>query len=82
MRVDDRAGAFWRWWTAGTTSMVGSAVGAVAGLLGARATLFVFAATLVCAPLVLLLSPVRHLRDLTDHDDPRPVAPPVTAGRR
>ncbi|MER7892670.1 hypothetical protein ABTX15_22900 [Micromonospora sp. NPDC094482] len=25
-----RAGVFWRWWTAGTTSQVGSAVGAVA----------------------------------------------------
>ncbi|MET7964543.1 hypothetical protein ABZ356_20175 [Micromonospora zamorensis] len=30
MHVDERAGVFWRWWTAGTTSMVGSAVGAVA----------------------------------------------------
>lgn len=27
MHVDERAGVFWRWWTAGTTSMVGSAVG-------------------------------------------------------
>jgi hypothetical protein len=27
MRVDERAGAFWGWWTAGTTGMVGSAVG-------------------------------------------------------
>ncbi|GAB3934612.1 hypothetical protein GCM10027614_07940 [Micromonospora vulcania] len=30
MNVGERAGVFWRWWTAGTTSMVGSAVGAVA----------------------------------------------------
>lgn len=30
MHVDERAGVFWRRWTAGTTSMVGSAVGAVA----------------------------------------------------
>ncbi|TQJ22555.1 hypothetical protein FBZ33_2811 [Micromonospora sp. A202] len=30
MHVDERAGVFWRWWTAGTTTMVGgrrSAVG-------------------------------------------------------
>ncbi|MET8255816.1 MFS transporter, partial [Micromonospora sp. NPDC005197] len=30
MHVDERARVFWRWWTAGTTSLVGSAVGAVA----------------------------------------------------
>lgn len=30
MGVGAGAGTFWRWWTAGTTSLVGSAVGAVA----------------------------------------------------
>jgi len=30
MELTDRAGSFWRWWTAGTTSSLGSAVGAVA----------------------------------------------------
>ncbi|MFD0788019.1 MFS transporter, partial [Micromonospora azadirachtae] len=30
MDVADGAGVFWRWWTAFTTSAVGSAVGAVA----------------------------------------------------
>lgn len=95
---------FWRWWAAGTTSGLGSAIGGVAlpltalavldaspferglitaagylawiaiglpagvlaGMVGARAALFVFAAVAVCAPIVWLLSPVRGLRDLAE----------------
>ncbi|MFU8852333.1 hypothetical protein ACNAW0_15295 [Micromonospora sp. SL1-18] len=50
----------------------GLIAGALAGLAGARATLFVFAAATVLAPLALILSPVRGLRDLADLrvDDP------------
>ncbi|MGW2627590.1 MFS transporter [Micromonospora taraxaci] len=70
----------------GAIPVGGLVAGALAGPLGARATLFVFAATLVCAPLVLLLSPVRHLRDLTDHDQgdepSRPASSTVGAGGR
>ncbi|MGK5440571.1 MFS transporter [Micromonospora sp. URMC 105] len=50
----------------GAIPVGGVVAGALAGLVGARATLFVFAAATVCAPLALLLSPVRRLRDFTD----------------
>ncbi|MEU8261888.1 MFS transporter [Micromonospora sp. NPDC048999] len=64
----------------GAIPVGGLVAGALAGLAGARATLLVFAAAAVLAPLALLLSPVRGLRNLTDLrvDDPagpRPVAP-------
>ncbi|MET8254937.1 MFS transporter, partial [Micromonospora sp. NPDC005197] len=67
----------------GAIPVGGLVAGGLAGPLGARATLFVFAATLICAPLVLLLSPVRRLRDLTDHDRDRDQGrrPAVTIGR-
>ena len=51
----------------GAIPVGGLIAGALAGPLGARTTLLIFAAAAVCAPLVLLLSPVRPLRDLTDH---------------
>ncbi|WP_330467320.1 MFS transporter [Micromonospora zamorensis] len=63
----------------GAIPVGGLVAGALAGPLGARATLFVFAATLVCAPLVLLLSPVRRLRDLTDHDQGDEPSRPATS---
>lgn len=67
----------------GAIPVGGLVAGALAGPIGARATLLLFAASLVCAPLALLLSPVRRLRDLTDHDrddEAAPVPQPV-AGR-
>ncbi|MFG3702457.1 MFS transporter [Micromonospora sp. NPDC047620] len=67
----------------GAIPVGGLLAGALAGVAGTRATLLVFAFTAVCAPLALLLSPVRRLRDLTDHDraagDRR--ASPVPAAR-
>ncbi|SCG49843.1 Fucose permease [Micromonospora echinaurantiaca] len=67
----------------GAIPVGGLVAGALAVGLGARATLLIFAGAVVGAPLVLLLSPVRRLRDLTDHDrdtDDQP-AVPVPAGR-
>jgi MFS family permease len=67
----------------GAIPVGGLLAGALAGVAGTRATLLVFACAAVCAPLALLLSPVRRLRDLTDHDreaGDRP-AEPVKAGR-
>jgi MFS family permease len=49
----------------------GLIAGALAGVLGGRTTLLVFAGVTVCAPLALLLSPIRHLHDLTDHQPDR-----------
>ncbi|MFC0506051.1 MFS transporter [Micromonospora costi] len=68
----------------GAIPVGGLVAGALAGLLGARVTLLVFAAAVVCAPLALLLSPVRRLRDLTDHDraaGAEPERDPVPAAR-
>ncbi|MFI7645134.1 MFS transporter [Micromonospora sp. NPDC049460] len=67
----------------GAIPVGGLLAGALAGVAGTRATLLVFAFAAACAPLALLLSPVRRLRDLTDHDraaDDRR-ASPVPAGR-
>lgn len=50
----------------GAIPVGGLLAGALAGLAGARVTLLCFAAATVLAPLALLLSPVRRLRDLTD----------------
>ncbi|MEU5789853.1 MFS transporter [Micromonospora purpureochromogenes] len=50
----------------GAIPVGGLVAGALAGVVGARGTLFVFAAATVCAPLALLRSPVRRLRDFTD----------------
>ncbi|MEV0726734.1 MFS transporter [Micromonospora purpureochromogenes] len=50
----------------GAIPVGGLVAGALAGVVGARGTLLVFAAAAVCAPLALLRSPVRRLRDFTD----------------
>ena len=55
----------------GAIPIGGLVAGALAGPLGARATLLIFAAAAVCAPLALLFSPVRHHRDLIDTTAPR-----------
>ncbi|GGK82461.1 MFS transporter [Mangrovihabitans endophyticus] len=48
----------------GAIPIGGVVAGALAGAVGARTTLFLFAAVSVCAPVAWLLSPVRGLRDL------------------
>jgi MFS family permease len=50
----------------GAIPVGGLVAGVLAGMFGARATLFAFAAAAVCAPVVWLLSPVRGLRDLAE----------------
>ncbi|MGC5020182.1 MFS transporter [Micromonospora sp. DT47] len=62
----------------GAIPVGGVVAGALAGVAGTRGTLFLFAVATLLAPLALLLSPVRGLRDLTDLrvDEPaRPVEP-------
>jgi MFS family permease len=62
----------------GAIPVGGLVAGTLAGVVGARTTLFLFAWAAALAPLTLLLSPVRRLRDLTDlrvDEPPRPVAP-------
>jgi MFS family permease len=54
----------------GAIPIGGVVAGALAGPLGARATLLIFAGVSVCAPAALLLSPIRRLRDLADADPP------------
>jgi MFS family permease len=58
----------------GAIPVGGLVAGALAGGIGARATLLIFGAVSVCAPLAWLLSPVRGLRDL-----PMPPAAPAEA---
>ncbi|NJC72302.1 MFS transporter [Planosporangium thailandense] len=53
----------------------GLTAGALAGALGSRTTLVVFAVVTVCAPLALVGSPIRHLRDLTDFPADRSSSP-------
>ncbi|MEV4508438.1 MFS transporter [Dactylosporangium sp. NPDC049525] len=50
----------------GAIPVGGLVAGALAGALGGRVTLWLFAVAVCAAPTVLVLSPVRHLRDLTD----------------
>jgi MFS family permease len=64
----------------GAIPVGGLLAGAAAGPLSARTTLFIFGALVALAPLALLRSPIRHLRDLTDHD--APVPPALQAARR
>jgi MFS family permease len=52
----------------GAIPIGGLVAGAVAGVFSGRITLLLFVAAAVCMPLVLLASPVRHLRDLTDYE--------------
>ncbi|MCW3844159.1 MFS transporter [Micromonospora yasonensis] len=63
----------------GAIPVGGLAAGALAGAAGARVTLFAFAAATVLAPLALLLSPVRRLRDLADLVDDPDERPAVAA---
>ncbi|MFI5835582.1 MFS transporter [Micromonospora sp. NPDC051300] len=64
----------------GAIPVGGLLAGALAGPAGGRATLFCFAAATALAPLTLLLSPIRRLRDLTDLRVDAPPAPePVAA---
>jgi MFS family permease len=51
----------------GAIPLGGLAAGALATWLGARDALFVLAALTLLSPLILVASPVRHLRDLPDH---------------
>jgi MFS family permease len=52
----------------GAIPVGGLLAGALAGPLGARVTLLILAGATVYAPMVLLLSPVRRVRDLSDLD--------------
>jgi predicted MFS family arabinose efflux permease len=51
----------------GAIPLGGLAAGALATWLGARDALFVLATLTLLSPLILIASPVRHLRDLPDH---------------
>lgn len=51
----------------GAIPIGGLLAGGIAGALGGRATLLLFAVVAAGVPLILLLSRVRRLRDLTDH---------------
>ncbi|GAB3850664.1 MFS transporter [Dactylosporangium cerinum] len=55
----------------GAIPVGGLVAGALAGPLGGRVTLWLFAAAVLAAPLALVLSPVRHLRELTDFQPER-----------
>ncbi|MFI6291373.1 MFS transporter [Nonomuraea sp. NPDC050790] len=54
----------------GAIPVGGLVAGSIAGVLGARVTLLLFAVVAAGVPLVLLFSRVRRLRDLTDHRHP------------
>ncbi|MEV4356718.1 MFS transporter [Nonomuraea sp. NPDC049625] len=51
----------------GAIPIGGLIAGAVAGVLSGRVTLMIFVVAAACMPLVLLASPIRHLRNLTDY---------------
>ncbi|MFI6390702.1 MFS transporter [Nonomuraea sp. NPDC050540] len=51
----------------GAIPIGGLLAGGVAGVLGGRATLLLFAVVAAAVPLILLFSRVRRLRDLSDH---------------
>ncbi|MEE6259083.1 MFS transporter [Plantactinospora sonchi] len=54
----------------GAIPIGGLLAGILASVLSGRTTLLIFVGAAVCIPLVLLASPVRRLRDLTDHHEP------------
>jgi MFS family permease len=54
----------------GAIPIGGLIAGAIAGVLSARITLLIFVGAAACMPLVLLASPIRHLRDLADYRHP------------
>lgn len=51
----------------GAIPIGGLIAGVIAGVLSGRVTLMIFVVAAICIPLVLLASPIRHLRDLTDY---------------
>ncbi|WP_433428431.1 MFS transporter [Nonomuraea sp. CA-141351] len=51
----------------GAIPIGGLIAGVIAGVLSGRVTLMIFVVAAACMPLVLLASPIRHLRNLTDH---------------
>jgi hypothetical protein len=53
----------------GAIPVGGFFAGLLAGAVGSRTALFVFAGVSLGAPLVLFGSPIRALRNLTDYDD-------------
>ncbi|MGI5240547.1 MFS transporter [Dactylosporangium sp. CA-139066] len=57
----------------GAIAVGGVLAGLAAGAFGARAALFAFAAATVLAPLAVLASPIRRLRDLDDYRAPQAV---------
>ncbi len=66
----------------GAIPIGGLIAGVVAGLLSGRITLLIFVGAAACIPLVLLASPIRHLRDLTDYQQPTEPAAASTRRRR
>jgi MFS family permease len=71
-RLLSRVMATVRFVTWGAIPVGGLTAGVLAGLYGSRAALLASVVAVVCAPLVLLLSPIRHLRHLTDHPSSDP----------
>jgi MFS family permease len=51
----------------GAIPISGLIAGVIAGVLSGRVTLMIFVVAAACMPLVLLASPIRHLRNLTDY---------------
>ncbi|MFI6600843.1 MFS transporter [Nonomuraea sp. NPDC050536] len=51
----------------GAIPIGGLIAGVIAGVLSGRVTLMIFVVAAICIPLVLLASPIRRLRDLTDY---------------
>ncbi len=51
----------------GAIPVGGLVAGAIAGVLSGRVTLLTFVVAAACIPLILLASPIRHLRNLTDY---------------
>lgn len=64
----------------GAIPIGGLIAGVIAGTLSGRVTLMIFVVAAACMPLVLLASPIRHLRNLTDyqHGDESTAPPLVT----
>ncbi|MEV0234018.1 MFS transporter [Nonomuraea sp. NPDC050786] len=51
----------------GAIPIGGLIAGVIAGVVSSRVTLMTFVVAAACIPLVLLASPIRHLRDLSDY---------------
>jgi MFS family permease len=61
-----------RFVTWGAIPIGGLAAGALASFYGSRVALLTSVIAVICAPLVLFFSPVRHLHDLNDHPSSDP----------